>query len=155
MLAVCSALCTGANAHLDSHCIGVLTCLICLYSGDELLPWSEYAPSAINPGVGDGRVLRGGVLRGDWVTEAPSSFIRSRALVRGRDRRRHLTLDLARGRTQLTSLQQDSKSHHLGSGLSASMRIRNSLPFSPDNVVSAAQVDKDIWPIYPSRKEVH
>lgn len=51
--------------------------------------------------------------------------------------------------------QQDSKNHHPSPGLSASPKIRNTLPFLTDYVVLAAQVGKDNWLISQSRKEVH
>lgn len=47
MCEMCSALFTGANAQLAFHCVGILTYLIGLYSGDERLPWFEYVPTAI------------------------------------------------------------------------------------------------------------
>lgn len=94
-------------------------------------------------------VFLGGILRGVCVTRAPSSQTSSHALMRELDRG-SLTLDLACGRAQ-----QDSKSHHPSPGLSASTKIRNTLLFLTDNVVLAAQVDKDNWLISQSRKEAH
>lgn len=53
MHAMCSTLFTGADASLASRCIGIPTCRICLYSADELLPWSEHRPLC-NSGVSGG-----------------------------------------------------------------------------------------------------
>lgn len=97
MHAMCSALFTGVDASLASRCIGIPTCHICLYSADELLPWSVHRPLC-NSGVSDGSFF-GGILRGVCVTRAPSSQTSSHALMRELDRR-SLTLDLACGRVQ-------------------------------------------------------
>lgn len=124
-----------------------------LYSADELLPCSEHCPLC-NSGVSDGSSARAGVLRGAWVTRAPSLQTGSHVLTRELDNR-SLTLDLAclwKGTASLP--QQDSKSHHPSPGFSASTKIRNTFLFFTDNVVLVAQVDKDNWLISQSR-EVH
>lgn len=96
MHVMCSTLFTGADASLASRCIGIPTCRICLYSAEELLPWSEHRPLC-NSGVSGG-VFLGGFSEVS-VTRASSSQTSSHALMRELDRR-SLTLDLACGRAQ-------------------------------------------------------